>query len=112
MSDSGAQVADTLSEGEPSRDAAADEASIPKPPTEAQPSSDGSERLSMRLSANSRNVINEIKKNLGYKSDADVIRHALGTQARIGEAVRDGQRIYIGDKEGRLLKELVFVPRV
>jgi hypothetical protein len=66
-------------------------------------------RISLRITPNTREVIDRIKLQFGYRTDADVIRHALGTQLRIGESVIRGERIYVGDTEGRLLKELVFV---
>jgi hypothetical protein len=69
------------------------------------------ERLSIRISPNTRSVIDEIKGQFGYKTDADVIRHALGTQLRIGESVVKNERIYVGDESGKLLKELVFINR-
>lgn len=65
--------------------------------------------VSLRLTPESRNTLEKIKKMFGYSTDADAIRHALGTQLRIGESVTRGERIFIGDDDGRLLRELVFV---
>jgi hypothetical protein len=76
-----------------------------------QTGTDSEERLSIRISPNTRAVINRIKKQFGYTTDADVIRHALGTQVRIGDSVERNEKIYVGDDTGKLLKELVFVSR-
>lgn len=65
--------------------------------------------VSLRLTPESRSTLEKIKKMFGYSTDADAIRHALGTQLRIGESVTRGERVYIGDDHGNLLKELVFV---
>ncbi|MEM1265665.1 MAG: hypothetical protein AAGI50_06570 [Pseudomonadota bacterium] len=40
---------------------------------------------------------------------SEVIRHALGALLRMAEAERDGERVYVGDRDGRLTRELVFV---
>ncbi len=68
-----------------------------------------SERISVRIGPRTRETIEEIKKQFDYKSDAEVFRHSLGTQARIGESIRRGEKIFVGDGEGKLLKELVFI---
>ncbi len=65
--------------------------------------------VSLRLTPESRNTLDRIKHMFGYTTDADAIRHALGTQLRIGESVKRGERVFIGDDDGRLLKELVFI---
>lgn len=68
-----------------------------------------SDRISVRIGPKTRQTIEAIKKQFDYKSDAEVFRHALGTQARIGESIARGEKIFVGDEEGNLLKELVFI---
>lgn len=72
-------------------------------------SSGQDERITIRITPATRAVIEAIKRDFGYRTDADVIRHALGTQVRIGESVRNRERIFVGSESGELLKELVFV---
>ena len=67
------------------------------------------DKLSVRINPSTRLVIDQIKTQFGYQTDADVLRHALGTQARIGQSIARGERIFVGDSDGKLLKELVFV---
>ncbi|TNJ48483.1 hypothetical protein [Phaeobacter sp. B1627] len=73
----------------------------PKEPTE--------ERISVRISPKTRQLMNEIKTAFGFKTDADVIRYALSTQHRIGQSLQRNERIYVGDQDNNILSELVFV---
>ena len=91
-------------------------AALPKPATceagdspESVPEVKPSSTLSVRITDNTRQVIERIKQQFGYRTDAEVIRHALGTQLRVGQAIERGEKIYVGDEDGRLRVELVFV---
>ena len=79
-----------------------------KPPSRPDGASGSTDRVTIRISAPARSAIDEIKKNMGYKTDADVIRYALGTQRRIAESIAKQERIFIGTDEGELLRELSF----
>lgn len=70
-----------------------------------------SERVTIRLSPTTRSALNEIRDTLGLASDAEVVRRALGAFLRIAEAQNKNEKIFITDKDGRNVRELVFISK-
>lgn len=67
------------------------------------------DRVSFRVSQKVRSAIEEIKAGFGYTTDAEVMRHAIGTHLRMAEAMRDGEKVYVGKPDDKYLRELVFI---
>lgn len=67
------------------------------------------ERVSVRLSPRTRDMIEQIKDQQGLRTDADVIRHALAAYHRISQAMYEQDRVVLYDKDNQLKTELNFI---
>ncbi|MBF9034173.1 hypothetical protein HKCCE2091_07965 [Rhodobacterales bacterium HKCCE2091] len=66
------------------------------------------EQLCVRLSDDTRQILEEIKRISGLRSDAEVIRAALGLQHHLALRRAEGRRLYLADADGRVESELLL----
>lgn len=64
---------------------------------------------SFRIGKEMDDAFAEIRFNMGYATDAEVFRAAIGTQLRIARAHQNGEKVYVADADGNNIRELVFV---
>lgn len=66
------------------------------------------EQLCMRLSPETRAILEHIKRDSGLANDAAVIRAALGLQHHISRRLAEGCRIYLSAPDGGIARELTL----
>lgn len=62
--------------------------------------------LSVRLSAQTRALLEDTKALGGFANDAQAIRAALAVHHHLARRKAEGYKLYIGTAEGKLTREL------
>ncbi|MEM9319987.1 MAG: hypothetical protein AAGA70_13430 [Pseudomonadota bacterium] len=70
------------------------------------PSQPEPEELRVQLSRESRALLEEIKRDAGYHNDAQAIRAALALQHHVARRLSEGFRLYLGDDQGNIGREV------
>lgn len=66
------------------------------------------EHLTIRLSSDTRALIEEIKRRSGLTSDAEVIRSALALHHHIASRMAEGRRVFLADATGQIDREVTL----
>lgn len=64
---------------------------------------------SIRVGPEMQNAITQIRDIMGFTSDAEVYRAAIGTQLRVARAIAADEKVLVSDQKGENIRELVFM---